>query len=132
MLKMDHVAIRVADLDKAIAFYTEKLGLVLLFKQIDVAHHEAFAFLQLDGGKLELLQKLADDGRPLAYAAPPVGEPFCPHIAFVTGDMDQLVRRFEREGIPIAKGPLEIPGTVRWVYVHDPDNNILEFVNWST
>ena len=32
--------------------------------------------------------------------------------------------------IPILKGPLEIQGQVRWMYLADPDNNILEFVQW--
>ena len=34
-LRLDHVAVRVSDLDAAIAFYANKLGLKLLFKEID-------------------------------------------------------------------------------------------------
>jgi hypothetical protein len=40
------------------------------------------------------------------------------------------VARIERKQIPILKGPLEIPGQVRWIYVTDPDSNILEYVQW--
>jgi len=130
MLKLDHVALRVADLDRALGFYTENLGLELLFRKVDPAHHEAFAFLKLEGGNLELLQKLDQEGRPRPYPVPPVEEPFCPHIALATRDIDQLVHRFQRDGIPIVKGPLEIAEMVRWVYIHDPDHNIIEFVQW--
>ena len=53
-------------------------------------------------------------------------------IALATGDLDQLLERLEQEGIPIVKGPLEIPATVRWLYVADPDRNIIEFVQWTS
>jgi lactoylglutathione lyase len=132
MFQLDHVAVQVADLDAAIAFYTEKLGLKLVFTKVDRAHHEAFAFLELAGGRLELLQTLDADGHAQARPKRPIAEPFCPHIALATGDLDQLLERLEQQGIPIVKGPLEIPATVRWLYVADPDNNIIEFVQWTS
>ena len=130
MFQLDHVAVQVADLDAAIAFYTEQLGLELLYTKIDRAHHEAFAFLQLAGGRLELLQRLDVDGHPQPRPKPPIAEPFCPHIALATRDLDQLIERLRQAAIPIVKGPLEIPATVRWLYVADLDNNIIEFVQW--
>jgi hypothetical protein len=45
-------------------------------------------------------------------------------------DLDLLIVQLERVGIQICKGPLEIPGRVRWLYVADPDQNIVEFVQW--
>jgi catechol 2,3-dioxygenase-like lactoylglutathione lyase family enzyme len=130
MFQLDHVAVQVTDLDAAIAFYTEKLGLELLYTKIDRAHHEAFAFLQLAGGRLELLQRVDVDGHPQPRSKPPIAEPFCPHIALSTRDLDQLIERLGQAAISIVKGPLEIPATVRWLYVADPDNNIIEFVQW--
>ena len=44
MPKLDHVAVRVSDLDAAISFYTDKLGMKLLFRKIGEMHHEAFCF----------------------------------------------------------------------------------------
>ena len=58
MPSLDHVAVRVSDLDAAISFYSDKLGLKLLFRKFDETHHEAFCFLELAGAKLELLQSL--------------------------------------------------------------------------
>ncbi len=131
MARLDHVAVRVSDLDAATAFYTEKLGLKLLFRKVDERHHEAFAFLELEGGNLELLQLLDEHNNPKAYLAPSIEEPYCPHLALATTDMDSLLKKWEREAIRIVKGPLEVPGLARWVYTCDPDNNIIEFVQWT-
>jgi catechol 2,3-dioxygenase-like lactoylglutathione lyase family enzyme len=95
MPKLDHVAIRVANLEASIAFYTKKLGLKLLFQQVDPAHGEAFAFLELEGGNLELLQ-LFDEARgeegetrqESAWKPPAIESPYCPHLAFASTDLE--------------------------------------------
>ena len=135
MSKLDHVAIRVANLEASIAFYTEKLGLKLLFQQVDPAHGEAFAYLEMEGANLELLQ-LFDEPRgeggetrqKAAWKPPAIESPYCPHLAFESTDLELQVKRLEEYNVPIIAGPLEIPGSVRWLYVHDPDNNIIEYI----
>jgi len=72
----DHVAFRVADLDKAIEFYTGALGMTLLNRQVDREHQEAFAFLDLDGCRIELLVMLDESGEPVPFEPPPPAEPF--------------------------------------------------------
>ena len=125
MWKVDHFAFEVADLDRAIQFYTERLGMALMFREVDEEHGEAFAFLELDGGNLELLHVL--DG-----GAPPhgVARSFSPHLALAAPDLDALIADLETNSVPIVKGPLEIEGSVRWLYIADPDNNVVEFVQW--
>lgn len=130
MPKLDHVALEVADLDTALAFYADTLNLKLLFRKRDEEHHEAFAFLELEGGNLELLQLLNRQNRPKKKRKCEIAESCCPHVAIQTPDMSALVAQLEEKRIPIEKGPLEISGTVRWIYVRDPDNNIIEFVQW--
>jgi len=125
MWKVDHFAFEVANLDTAIQFYSERLGMTLMFREVDEEHGEAFAFLELDGGNLELLQVL--DG-----GAPPHGmaRSFSPHLALMADDLDALIVDLETNGVPIVKGPLKIEGSVRWLYIADPDNNVIEFVQW--
>ncbi len=130
MHRLDHVALRVADLDAAIAFYTEKIGLRLMFLELDPDHHEAFAFLELDGGNLELLQMLDEQNRPLPFTPSVPTPPYCPHVALGVDDLDAVLEKAQREGLALLKGPLEIPGKVRWLYLADPDQNVLEFVQW--
>jgi catechol 2,3-dioxygenase-like lactoylglutathione lyase family enzyme len=139
MLKADHFAFQVSDLDAAISFYTETLGLELLSRELDEVHHEAFAFLELDGANLELLQLLDEDDCPPLSDSHQWGEdrlegeirqPYCPHLAIQVEDIDRLVATLKEKGVPIVEGPLEIPGKVRWLYVSDPDENVIEFVQW--
>ena len=126
----DHFAFEVADMARAIRFYTEKLGLKVLSSEVDREHHEAFAFLELEGGNLELLQKLDENDAPMPRNAPEPVPPYCPHLALKTDDMDACLDMLRREGIPILKGPREIPGEIKWVYVADPDKNVVEFIQW--
>ena len=128
MQKVDHFAFEVSDMDRALEFYTARLGLTLMFRKVDEEHQEAFAFLALDGGNLELLQNLAPDAPPLGRKEP--AAPYCPHLALVTSNMDKLVQRVKGKGIDIVKGPLEAPGLAKWVYLSDPDGNVIEYIQW--
>lgn len=130
MFRLDHIALRVSDMDASIAFYTEKLGLPLVSDQVDPAHHERFAFLELEGGNIELLQVLDENNAPAAYTPPEPDTALCPHVAITTPDLAVAAMRLERQGVRIAKGPLEIAGQVRWLYALDPDGNVLEFIQW--
>ena len=77
MIKLDHIAVGVSNLDAAIDFYEQKIGLKFLFKKVDEAHGEAFAYLEMKGARLELLQSLR---LPKSRAAD--DHSFCPHMAF--------------------------------------------------
>ena len=129
-MKMDHVAFQVSDMDQALKFYTETLGLELMFDKTSREHRERFAFLRLEGANLELLEKHDEKGMPIPYSPPSPVPPYCPHVAIATEDLDGWVALLERQGVPILKGPLEIVGEVRWLYLSDLDHNVLEFVEW--
>ncbi|GAH65165.1 unnamed protein product, partial [marine sediment metagenome] len=65
-----------------------------------------------------------------AYQKPEIKPPYCPHLAIETDDMEQAVGRLKERGVPIIRGPLAIEGEVTWVYFADPDNNVLEYIQW--
>ncbi len=130
MPRLDHVAVQVADIDRAIAFYTEVLELPLMFKQEDREHGEVFAFLALEGGNLELLSRIDAHGQPVPVVAPEIKKPYCPHVALAVEDIDAAVAKLQESGIPLIDGPLIIPGKVRWLYFSDPDQNVIEYVQW--
>ena len=125
MIKLDHIAVGVSNLDAAIDFYEQKIGLKFLFKKVDEAHGEAFAYLEMKGARLELLQPLRLAKRPAADK-----QSFCPHLAFVSDDIQDTQQRLQEKQVTLLKGPMEIPGMVRWLYAADPDGNVLEFVQW--
>ncbi len=66
----------------------------------------------------------------MPFDRPDIGKPYCPHLALKTDDMDRLVEMAKDRGVPIVEGPLEIPGEVTWVYMSDPDHNVIEFIQW--
>ena len=119
MIKLDHIAVGVSNLDAAIDFYEQKIGLKFLFKKVDEAHGEAFAYLEMKGARLELLQSLR---LPKSRAAE--DHSFCPHMAFTP------LSRICVKKVILLKGPMEILGMVRWLYAADLDGNVLEFVHW--
>jgi len=128
LFKVDHFAFEVSNLDESIKFYTEKLGLKLLLKKVDKSNHEAYAFLKLEGngGNLELLQFVDEKN----FAKKPLKQPYCPQIAFRTENMEEVMSMLEEKGLPIIKGPLLMQGHCSWVFTCDPDNNIIEFIQW--
>jgi len=126
MEKCDHVAFQVGDMDAAVRFYVEKLGFTLASRQADEAEHEEFAFLTLGEVRLELIRDLAQT----TYRPPEIRPPYCPHVAIATDDLGKTLTRLKDKGVSILRGPLVITGQVTWAYLADPDNNILEYVQW--
>lgn len=131
MLKNDHFAFAVSDMDRAIEFYSGLLGMKLLFREHNENDHEIFAMLELDGGNLELIQSLDENDQPVPFEKPKVRRPFCPHVAFPTESMEETMEMVAAKGIQVVDGPTEIPGAEKWVYLSDPDNNIIEFIEWA-
>ena len=126
MEKCDHVAFQVGEMDAAVGFYVEKLGFTLVSRQVDEAEHEEFAFLALGEVRLELIQDLAET----TYRKPEIQPPYCPHLAIATDDLEAALAGLKEKSVPILRGPLVIAGQVTWAYFADPDNNILEYVQW--
>ena len=125
--KNDHTAFQVSNLDQSIEFYTQSIGLNLIFRGINEEEQEAYAFLELEGGNLELIQKPGS-----AFERPTIHPPYCPHFAIETNDMNDILTMIETRGIRIVKGPLEIKGKERWIYVADPDNNVVAYIEWAS
>jgi lactoylglutathione lyase len=125
-MKNEHTAFQVSNMDESLAFYTRKLGLRLISRKTNPEEKEDYAFLELEGGNLELIQRLADE----PSVKPTLRPPYCPHFAMVTDNMAKTVAMIKAARIPIVRGPLEIAGLETWIYVADPDNNVLEFVQW--
>lgn len=130
MPRLDHVALQVADIDRSIAFYTDIIGLPFMFKQESREHGEVFAYLELEGGNLELLSRIDSDGNPVPFPRPVPEKPWCPHVALGVDDFDGAIAQLTQHGIALLDGPFIMEGKVRWLYFADPDNNVLEYVQW--
>lgn len=121
----DHGAFRVTDMDKAIEFYTKKLGFKLLFTNVSEEHGEKGAFLDYNGARLELIETLGETYEPVRPE-----RPYCPHLCFQTDNMENVIGMLRANDIEILDGPHEIPGSEQWIYFMDPDMNVLEYIVW--
>ncbi|RZL50384.1 MAG: VOC family protein [Pedobacter sp.] len=125
MMKFDHAALQVQNMDRAIAFYTEKLSFKLDHRAINEEEQEEYAFITAGDVRIELIQDLTNE-----YQLPVLKKPFCPHLCVEVDNMEDAGRMLEKKEIPIVRGPLKIEHEETWVYFSDPDHNVLEFIQW--
>ena len=126
MPKLDHIAIEVSNIDRAIEFYADKMGFILDSRAVNKDQQEEYCFLKSDGTNLELISDLKKSYNKKQK----IQKPYCPHIGFVTDDMDRTIKELQTKNIEIIQGPLEIAGEETWVYFSDPDGNVLEYIQW--
>jgi catechol 2,3-dioxygenase-like lactoylglutathione lyase family enzyme len=126
MPQLDHIALEVSNLDRAIEFYTEKMGFILGSRSTNEEQQEEYCFLNSEGIALELISDLKKSYREKQN----IQRPYCPHICFVTDDMEKTIKELRAKNIEIIRGPLEIEGEETWVYFADPDGNVLEYIEW--
>ena len=142
-MKILHTGITVKDIDKAVPFYRDVLGLELVVSPTDPADGEELsagvgvpgaclrqAVLESGDVGIELFEYLtpaAEIDEP-----PTVNNPGHGHVAFQVDDIQaeykrmlSLGVRFNTEPNYIAEGPLS---GWKWVYFKDPEGILLELV----
>jgi catechol 2,3-dioxygenase-like lactoylglutathione lyase family enzyme len=139
-----HAGITVSDLDRALAFYCDTLGLELLWRRlyhepeigeiVGVPEAEAFdiAMLQIPGGELqiELLEYKGCDRRSGATTPADYGTG---HLCLFVDRIDALYADLSARGVSFRSphGPVEMTvGANRGgksIYSLDPDGYIVEF-----
>jgi lactoylglutathione lyase len=122
LLRPDYLVLVVEDLDRALHFYTQILGLPL--------KHRSGAFAQLDTGELRLAlytrEAMSETvGRPLR---PPQPGTDTFEIGFFVPDLDAAYAALVAAGAQPATPPTDRPWGQRTAYVRDPDGNLIELV----
>lgn len=108
-LAIHHVSINVADVDVALAFYVDRLGLTPRGDRPDFGFPGAW--LDAGGQQLHLIGAPAPDDR---------GQ----HFAVLVTDLDATVAELRAGGVDVSDpGPV---GTGRQAFTHDPDGNLVE------
>ena len=117
---LDYVVLVVADLDRALAFYTGPLGLPL--------SHRAEAYAQLDAGttRLSLYDRAAMASTLGTELAAP--DPSAPafELGFKVDDCDAAFDEVVAAGASAVTPPTTRPWGQRTAYVRDPDGNLVE------
>jgi catechol 2,3-dioxygenase-like lactoylglutathione lyase family enzyme len=142
--RIDHVGITVSDLDRALGFYRDLLGLRVVADNT-ISEPAVSELLGLDSVELRIVDLDSGDGRivELIQYVRPTGkrldyessDPASEHIAFTVDDLAAVRARLADAGAKIvSRRPLTIedPGGsfdgAICLYVRDPDGAILELV----
>ena len=147
--RFDHANIVVADMDAALRFYTEVVGLTRGFEGtlegpwIDAVTGQSAVlarcvFVESPGQdfRLELLQYICPAARAFADNSLPQ-VPGIRHLAFTVSDMDAFYRHAVEMGTEFVSSPVDVPFLLpggrrkRLCYFHDPDGTLLEAAEYS-
>jgi len=126
-MRIAHVAIWTADLDRLVAFYTRYFGAVPGPKYINPRRRFESYFLTFDGGaRLELMRVPGVSARP---SRDDVEDQGLAHLAISTGSesrVDELTAQLRRDGHPIVAEPRRTGDGYYESIALDPDGNRIE------
>lgn len=121
--RLDHLVLTVADIEHSCRFYQRVLGFEVLTFRGD---RKALAF----GRQKINLHQLGHEFEPKALR-PTAGSGDLCFIA--STPLEQVMEHLRAENIAIEEGPVERTsalGTIRSVYIRDPDRNLIEISNY--
>jgi len=114
--KINHVAIVVDDIEKALAVYRDVLGLPLQRIAEESAEQVRVAFLPTPSGEIELIQPTTPDSGVARYLAER-GEGLH-HICLEVEDIGATVREMRARGLQILDEPRLNARGEKYVFIH--------------
>ncbi len=139
MKAIRHIGIVVSDLDKALCFYRDLLGLKIV-KDMNESGAYIDNISDLTGVQVRTVKMAADDGNLvelLFYASHPLGQgkinPInkigCSHVAFTVDNLDEEYLKLKQAGILFNTPPQYSPdGYAKVTFCKDPDGSFIELV----
>jgi methylmalonyl-CoA/ethylmalonyl-CoA epimerase len=97
---LHHVAILVRDIDEALAFYRDRLGLAVRDTRDVPDQRVRIAFLPLANTMIELVQPLDEESGVARYLAAQ-GRSTLHHVCFAVGDLPRELRRLDADGVAL-------------------------------
>jgi catechol 2,3-dioxygenase-like lactoylglutathione lyase family enzyme len=141
---MNHVAMSVSNLDRAIAFYKDVLGMELLVRKpfgyegsYEPVKYRAILGLQDAQGHLALLRLGEMQIELFEFESPkprpgdlnrPVSDHGITHFCLNVTDMQAEYARMKAAGVNFHCPPQEFPGRAFVTYARDPDGNVFELL----
>ncbi|MEO3678814.1 lactoylglutathione lyase [Rheinheimera fenheensis] len=124
-MRMLHTMLRVGNLEKSIAFYTEVLGMKLLRQSENPEYKYTLAFVgygdETDNTVLELTYNWGTDSYDLGTAFG--------HIALEVDNVYEACDKIRAKGGVISREPGPVKGgTTEIAFVRDPDNYAIELI----
>ena len=123
--EMDHIVLRVKDVEESLRFYTEILGMGS--ERVDQWRAGEIRFPSARINADTIIDFFGSDQEPIGKEGVKNQDHYC--MVIEKTDMEALKARFEAIGVDIQAGPGK-----RWgshgdgisLYIYDPDNNVVE------
>jgi catechol 2,3-dioxygenase-like lactoylglutathione lyase family enzyme len=136
--RIDVITLAVADLERALVFYRDGLGLEsegligTQYEGDDVTPAGAIALFKLRGGLLLSLYPRVDLAKDadVPLGPPKPGEFSIGHLVSDRDEVDALVGRAEAAGASIDSSPHDRPWGIYSGYFRDPDGHLWEII-WN-
>lgn len=114
--KVNHVAIVVADIEQALGFWRDALGLELDHVEEVPSQKAAVAFLPVGDSEVELVQPSSADSGAGKFLAERGGGMH--HLCFEVDDIAAKLEELTAKGVRLINGtPLELPGR-KMAFIH--------------
>jgi len=111
---VDHVWFWVRDMDRAVAFYGDALGLAMRMR-----HGDDWAEFEAGGIRIGLHGAGSDEGVPHGGTA-----------VFLVEDLDLAKASLEGRGVAFEEHLGEVPGYARYASFEDPDGNSMQIIEY--
>jgi uncharacterized protein len=136
--RIDVITLAVDDLERALAFYRDGLGLEspgvigTEFAGDETTPAGAAAMFELQGGLVLALYPRAELAKDASvpYGPPTTGEFSIGHAVPTRADVDAVLARAEAAGATVTGPPYERPWGIYSGYFRDPDGHLWEIL-WS-
>ena len=123
--EMDHIVLRLKDVEESLRFYTEVLG--MKSERVDQWRAGEIRFPSARINADTIIDFFGSDQEPIAKEGVKNQDHYC--MVIEKTDMEDLKAKFEAIGVDIQAGPGK-----RWgshgdgisLYIYDPDNNVVE------
>lgn len=114
--KINHIAIAVADIDSALSFWRDALGLVVDHIEDVPSQKAVVGFLPCGGSEVELVKPTAEDTGVAKFLAERGGGMH--HLCFEVDDIDAMLLQLKDKGVRlINETAKELPGR-KMAFVH--------------
>jgi len=124
-MRLLHTMLRVADLDKSIAFYTQVLGMKELRRSDNEQYRYTLAFVGYGDEKDTTVLELTYNWDPKEYI---LGDAYG-HIAIEFDDIYQACEDIKAAGGTVSREPGPVKGgTTEIAFVKDPDGYAIELI----